>query len=461
MLQFRTQTDQMTSQFQTLSLQLALSTPRPLTPSNLHLPPGTTPDIVDTVYDSDASDSVKHAPDNPITWLKGPPMVASASSATAPTTYHLPIVGTCTIRYSPVAATITPHVTVKDSSPSPSSSQPPAAQPPSWALFSGNGSNHSRSYGSQSPHQGNGSTYGPHCTHEYISGYYWESGMPVCSQVCVPWLELSLQGSYNGKSEKLQKAPLSLADDTLTGFIQFYNVLRANLHSSGYNIHLLPDLPSVRPNTDLALSPVLGFDLPTIGTDSFEHCPDASYWQHFHDSFDMILYAILSNAVKTSATRVYPIVKNTLHMGVSNGFKVMHEIFQQHHPKVKNSLALAYDAIIARAPKMQSPKSPDTYKQMQANYIAGFCKWETTISLYPEASQSKPSQRMLAALQGVLPALRPYVLILENSVICHQNTHCFTLPEPILPRSYDLTELFSVLKAAVQSHDAIRNAQSS
>ena len=86
----------------------------------------------------------------------------------------------------------------------------------------------------------------------------------------------------------------------------------------------------------------------------------------------MILYAILSNAVKSSATRVHQIVKNALHMGVSNGFKVMHEILQQHHPKVKNSLAPAYDTIIARAPKMQSPKSMDTYKQMQANYVAGF-----------------------------------------------------------------------------------------
>jgi hypothetical protein len=38
---------------------------------------------------------------------------------------------------------------------------------------------------------------------------------------------------------------LTLANDSLTGFIQFYNVLQANLHSSGYHIHLLPDLPSI------------------------------------------------------------------------------------------------------------------------------------------------------------------------------------------------------------------------
>jgi hypothetical protein len=128
----------------------------------------------------------------------------------------------------------------------------------------------------------------------------------------------------------------------------------------------------------------------------------------------MILYAVFSNAVKSSATQVHQIVKNALHMGVSNGFQVMHEILQQHHPKVLHSLAPAYDTIIARAPKMVAPKSNDTYEQMQANYVASFREWETTISLYPEAGQSKPSQRMLAALRGVVPLLRPYVMLLEN-----------------------------------------------
>jgi hypothetical protein len=63
----------------------------------------------------------------------------------------------------------------------------------------------------------------------------------------------------------------------------------------------------------------------------------------------MLLYAVLSNAVKSSASRVHQIVKNALHMGVSNGFTVMHEILQQHHPKVANSLAPAYDTVIVRS----------------------------------------------------------------------------------------------------------------
>jgi hypothetical protein len=48
------------------------------------------------------------------------------------------------------------------------------------------------------------------------------------------------------------------------------------------------------------------------------------------------------------------------------------------------------------------------------------------------------------------------VLILENSVIRHQNKNRFVLPEPPLPSTFNLSELFSVLKAAVQSHDSMR-----
>jgi hypothetical protein len=129
---------------------------------------------------------------------------------------------------------------------------------------------------------------------------------------------------------------------------------------SGYNIHLLPILPSVYANTDLAVSPVFASDLPSIGSDCSEYGPDAAYWQRFHDSFGMILYTILSNAVKSSAIQVHDqIVKNALHMDLLNGFKVMHKILQQHHPKVANFLTPAYN-IITCAPKMETRKSSNT-----------------------------------------------------------------------------------------------------
>jgi hypothetical protein len=198
MTQFRMQTDQMTSQFNHLSVQLGTeaSTPRPLTPSNIQPPPGTAaPPEVDTV----SEDSV-HEADNPA-WLHGRPM-------TGPPSYQPPVVGARSIRYTPVAA-VTPQTTTA----------PPYTAPISSSRSLFGGSQSGRSY------NGNGAPYGPRRTHEYLSGYYWEDGMTPASSVSVPWLKLSLQGPYDGKSEKLQKAPLALADDSLTGFIQFYNVL--------------------------------------------------------------------------------------------------------------------------------------------------------------------------------------------------------------------------------------------
>jgi hypothetical protein len=70
----------------------------------------------------------------------------------------------------------------------------------------------------------------------------------------------------------------------------------------------------VRTNTDLVVSLILASNLPSIGSDQSEYFPDAGYWQHFDDSFGIILYAVLSNAIKSSASRVHQIVKNALHM---------------------------------------------------------------------------------------------------------------------------------------------------
>ena len=399
MVQFCTRAKQMTTQLQRLSVQLT-NTPRPLTPSHLQSPPGPQPE---TIYEDDdqSSISVTSSTADNTAWLhSGRPMphrmpsiptVSPSATHTAPAAAPAPSAAAPApyLAYAPVTASA-PGTTGSYGPRRDTSIPPPPA--PSRALFGGGNG-------------GTGGSYGPCCTKRYLSGYYWEPGLPPKYNIGVSWLEVSLHGPYNGKSDKLQKSPLTLADDSLTGFIQFYNVLRANLHSSGYHMHLLPDLPSVRANMDLSLTPILEHDLPSIGADRSEYTPNVTYWQRFHDSFGMILYAVLSNAVKPSAPRVHQIVKNALHMGVSNGFKVMHKILQQHHPKVANSLAPAYETIIGRAPKMKAPKANESYEQVQANYVASFREWETTISLYPEAAQSKPSQCMLAALCGVLPLL--------------------------------------------------------
>jgi hypothetical protein len=264
MTQFRTQSDQMTSQFNHLAVQLGTeaSTPRPLTPSTtLQPPPG-----IDQQPETVVSEDSVHEPDNP-SWLHGPPLVTQTQDSRSPS-YLPPVVGSRSIQYAPVNITPgTAPVPPAASTLAPSTLPPhhhSSDRTPPRSLFSLGGSQSGR---------GNGAQYGPRRTEEYLSGYYWEQGMSQVSLITVPWLELSLQGPYDGKSEKFQKAPLSLADDSLTGFIQFYNVLRANLHSSGYNMHLLPDLPSICANTDLAISPVLASDLPSIGYDRSEYCP--------------------------------------------------------------------------------------------------------------------------------------------------------------------------------------------
>ena len=166
MAQFRVQSDQMSTQLQHLSVQLT-NTPRPLTPMNIQSPPGTS--IPETVLEEDeASD---HASDNS-SWLSSRPMITEPAATPA------------TLRYVPASVPITP------ASPLPPL---PRSAPPAIPL--------SPPFGAPPPHPsrtlfggGQNGSYGPRRTQGYISGYYWESGMPASPHLCVPRLELSLQG---------------------------------------------------------------------------------------------------------------------------------------------------------------------------------------------------------------------------------------------------------------------------
>jgi hypothetical protein len=119
-------------------------------------------------------------------------MVTTAASTVTPS-YHPPSVGARTICYMPAAA-VTPQTLPPTSTlPAVPPLQPPAC-PLSCSLFGGSQSGHG---GSNQSGYGTGTPFGPRCTHEYLSGYYWEPGMFVTSPVSVPWLECSLQGPYN------------------------------------------------------------------------------------------------------------------------------------------------------------------------------------------------------------------------------------------------------------------------
>ncbi len=122
MTQFRLQTDQMTSQFNHLSVQLGTeaSTPRSLTPSNLQPPPGITIPVDTETVSNDSA----HAPDNSA-WLHGHPLVVTEPTPDGTSTYQPPTVGACSIRYTPVAA-VTPQTTA---------SSAPVSIPPPLLLF--------------------------------------------------------------------------------------------------------------------------------------------------------------------------------------------------------------------------------------------------------------------------------------------------------------------------------------
>jgi hypothetical protein len=72
---------------------------------------------------------------------------------------------------------------------------------------------------------------------------------------------------------------------------------------------------------------------------------------------------------------------------------------------------------------------------------------------YPEFTHLKPTQLILCFVQGLLRKIRPHIMHIENYLHRHQVTHKFKEVEPVLPESYDATELHEVLTAAVHSLD--------
>jgi hypothetical protein len=117
--------DQMMTQFKTPSTQLAASTPGSLSLPYLPPPPGTTPETV--------SNSLVHEPAHSA-WLNGPRMIAP--------TPHVPHVADAnTIRYIPVAVTITPNMAPTD--PILSQSQSHSYSLPSQSPSQGSRNDHS------------------------------------------------------------------------------------------------------------------------------------------------------------------------------------------------------------------------------------------------------------------------------------------------------------------------------
>jgi hypothetical protein len=243
---------------------------------------------------------------------------------------------------------------------------------------------------------------------------------------CVAWLDQSLDGPYAGKQDWIAKLSYTLTDDTLAGFMKFYTSLRAGLNSCGFNPHLLPLLPRIRPDLDLVLTPIVPELVLVIGTGNDPlalRTSTLTYWQQAHDSLGMTLYILLLETIRPTARHAFLALHNGLRLGESNGFAVLQEIICMHHPSVANSLAPTYAMIYSKPPSMKIPSREGTYKLAHATYSAEFSDWETQLRYYPDFAHFSPTHLILRFMHGLLSELRPHILHLENHLIRHQATH--------------------------------------
>jgi hypothetical protein len=290
----------------------------------------------------------------------------------------------------------------------------------------------------------------------FVSRYYWGPPDLPTDAHCVAWLDMSLDGPYAGKQDRIAKLSFTLGDDTLASFMKFYTTLRAGLNSCGFNPHLLPILPRIRTDVDLTITPIVEESCPTIGMGNDQRnlrTPHLDYWQRAHDSLGMTLYALLMDSIKSSAPYAYQAMNNELKLGASNGFNVLHELIRMHHPRMNNSLAPSYSSIFSNPPVMAPPGREGSYELSHSTYIALYSDWETQLRYYPEFLYFKPTQLILRFVQGLLRELRPHIMHIENYLHRHQAKHKFKEVEPLLPEAYDATELHEVLTAAVRSLD--------
>jgi hypothetical protein len=186
--------------------------------------------------------------------------------------------------------------------------------------------------------------------------------------------------------------------------MQFYTALRAGLNACGFNPHLLPLLPRIRPDVDLVITPIVASSALVIGigNDPANLCtPSIDHWQRAHDSLGMTLYALLLDSIKSSARHAHQALHNGLQLGESNGFAVLHEIICMHHPSVANSLAPGYSTVFSRPPSMKPPGHDGTYELSHATYIANYRDWETQLRYYPEFTHFKPTQLIVQFIQGL------------------------------------------------------------
>lgn len=220
-----------------------------------------------------------------------------------------------------------------------------------------------------------------------------------------------MDGPYAGKFEKFIKtgSEIKLEDDSSFNFFQFYGSLRSHLSQHNFSRHLLPDLHEVHPHVDLSRPPMIAEYCALVGVHSIRLTKESVV--QLHNRLAEALYTILKASIKdTCDVGRYAINK---YYTKNNGFKVLTDLMERHHPRMANSRARDYEDVKAEGPNLlQSQESVDSY-------YASFLMWMETLQLYPDFIHFKPSHISIAFIEGLH---KPYDTLLLQEKDLSLNT---------------------------------------
>ena len=102
-----------------------------------------------------------------------------------------------------------------------------------------------------------------------------------------------------------------------------------------------------------------------------------------HQQLAEALYSVLNGTIKPNCTIGYASTQRIF--SLSDGFRVLMDILERHHPRLANSTAKDYDDVKSLIPSYFSCQNS------LAVYMSSYSQWMEVMDLYPESVQFKPS----------------------------------------------------------------------
>ena len=254
----------------------------------------------------------------------------------------------------------------------------------------------------------------------------------------VAWSHESLDGPYGGKVDKFLKcgSSIKLEDDESHSFFKYYHGLRTHLALNAFSIELLPKLVEIHAQIDLTRPPMLPEYLAPVGTQEYALTKEILINQH--QQLAEALYAILDDTIKSTCTIGYASTQRNFLS--SDGFRVLMDILERHHPSLANSTAKDYDDVKSLVPSYSScQNSLDVY-------MSSYSQWTEVMNLYPESVQFKPShvsQKFIGGLpKNMIDILMPEL----NEILLHKRDFKEYAEEPPLAPNLCVETLYAKLR---------------